>query len=105
VALLFVFDDALIPASVVNPLSEASPSIDVAINAGRAPDAGAQDDARRVRGHPPARRPDARAVEFGLPELPAQAFLFVEVLPTVQDLAGNSKESLLDTGESDLKPR
>jgi hypothetical protein len=103
VALLFVFDDALIPSSVVNPLNEASPSINVAINAAAPPSLS------------PKSLPGEYAVihqqgdltlvlwDSAFLNLPPQAFLFVEVGPTVQDLAGNSKESMLATGEPDLQ--
>ena len=103
VALLFIFDDALIPSSVVNPLNEASPSIDVSINAAAPPTLA------------PKTMPGEYAVihqqgnltlvlwESSFLNFPPQGFLFVEVLPTVQDLAGNSKQSLLQSGDPDLE--
>ena len=101
-AILFVFDDAVIPSTVVNPLNHNSPAIHVSINAAT----------------PPSLAPKLLPAEYQVIyqqgdltlvlwqtdflEFPPQGFLFVEVLPTVEDLAGNSKESLLATGEPDL---
>ena len=102
VALLFIFDDAVIPSSVVNALSDTSPSIQVSINAAAPPTLF------------PKTMPGAYSVihqqgnltlvlwETTFQDFPPQSFLFVEVLPTVEDLAGNSKESLLHVGDPDL---
>jgi hypothetical protein len=101
-AILFIFDDAVIPSTVVNPLNHDSPSMHVAINAATAPSlAPKQLPAQYAVIH---QQGDLTLVlwQTAFVEFPPQGFLFIEVLPTVEDLAGNSKESLLATGEPDL---
>ena len=101
-AILFVFDDAVIPTTVVNPLNHSSPAISVAINAATAPNLApkllpAEYQIIYQQG-------DLTLVlwQTDFLEFPPKGFLFVEVQPTVEDLAGNSKQKLLATGESDL---
>ena len=89
--ILFIFDDAVQPTTAVNLVDESSPAIKVSINTVPLPNfqpkgipaqfsfIHQQTDLTIVRWHP-------TAVAY-----PPGSFLLIDVAPTVQDLAGNSK--------------
>ncbi len=99
---LFFFDDALLPPSVINALDSSSPAIKVSINTAPLPQflpktltaqytfLHQQDDLTIVRWQP--------KFEAWTPG----AFVFVQVAGTVQDLAGNTKELLSGSGAPDV---
>jgi len=100
--ILFIFNDAVIPNSVLNPIDDSSPAIRVSINAAALPAllpktipaeysfTHQQADLSIVGWH-------ATATAF-----PPGSFLFVSVAPTVQDLACNSKAGLSGAAVADL---
>jgi hypothetical protein len=100
--ILFVFSDAVIPSSVVNPVNAGSPSIRVQVNATKAP------------GLLPKTIPATHSMFHQQGNLtlvlwkpkfvvyPPGAFVFVNVLPTVQDLAFNTKQSITGSNDPDL---
>jgi len=100
--MLFIFDDAVQPLSVINDVDGSSPAIKVSINTVALPQflpkilaaqysfLHQQADLTLVRWTP------------GFVAYPPGSFVFVEVTPTVLDLAGNSKESLTGSGVADM---
>lgn len=100
--ILFIFNDAVIPNTVLNPIDDSSPAIVVSINAASLPTylpkaipaeysfTHQQADLSIIRWHPAATA------------FPPASFLFVEVAPTVQDLACNTKAGQSEVGVPDL---
>jgi len=100
--LIFVFDDAVIPQTLVNSSDSSSPGIRVSVNTATLPlfkpktmpaqysFLHQQGDLTIVRWH------------ANFSAYPPDGFLFVEVFSNIEDLAGNTKESLTGSSSPDL---
>jgi hypothetical protein len=100
--ILFVFSDAIIPASVINPVNASSPSLIVQVNAAKVP---LLSPKVIPAVHSMFHQQSNLTLVLWTPRVavyPPGSFLFVNVLPTVQDLAFNTKLSITGSNEPAL---
>lgn len=96
--ILFLFDDALTPSSVLNALDGTSPTLSVSVNTAPAPTfapSGVSNDLSFL-----LQQPDMTVLRWTplLSAYPPGGFLFLMVSANVADLAGNSKQSITGDG-------
>jgi hypothetical protein len=100
--ILFFFDDAVQPQSVINPVDGSSPCINISINTEPLPEFLPKTlTAQYTFVH----QQDNLSILQWTPEFvayPPGGFLLVKVGATAEDLAGNSKASLTESGGDDL---
>jgi hypothetical protein len=100
--ILFFFNDAVQPQTVINPVDGSSPALDVSINTAPLPEFQPQ---TLTAQYSFVHQQSNLSIVQWTPQFlvyPPGSFLFVQVAATAEDLAGNSKETQTGSGSPDL---